>query len=224
MPRLLLAVVLIMFFVDLSVHAVSRSLAHLQVIRVENSLQQWNDAGQVSSSQAMIDALDAIERAIHLHTDNPYQLTLKAGLLEWRGFSLREGDAAQADFRQALNLQRRAAALRPLWPETWAEMAGLKLRLNQLDKELDFFLAQADKTGPYTPLVHTTMTRAGFTQLAHYPFRTVPLLQQHLLRGLIDPRTTREVKELVYQYKQEKMTCRWLAQADEPKPKVGFCA
>lgn len=197
--------------------------AHLQVIRVENTLNQWYKAGNAPSTEAMNSALRAIDRAIALHTDNPYQLTLKARLLEWRGYSAGEGDAASADFRTALVLHRQAAALRPLWPDTWAEMVGLKLQLNELDEELEFFLQQADKLGPYTAPVHTAVVRASFAKLERYPFQQLPLLQKHLLRGLSDPRTKGQLLNLVRQYGQEATTCRWLAQAPGAKPNTELC-
>ena len=144
-------------------------------------------------------------------------------MLEWRGYSGGAADVALADYRAALALHHRAAALRPLWPDTWAAMAGLKLQLNELDDELDFFLQQADKLGPYTAAVHTAVVRAGFAKLSQYPFQSVPLLQKHLLRGLRDPRTQREVKKLVRQSGQQLVACRWLAQAPQPTPNVSFC-
>jgi len=223
---LLVTLLLVALLIGLSVHAGSLGLAHLQVIRVENHLKTWEKAGKVSSSQAMTAALRAIQRAISLHADNPYQLSLKANLLEWRGYTAAtsgQQGAEVIDFRAAIELHRRAAELRPLWPESWASLAGLKVQLGELDSELDFFLQQADKLGPYTPLVHTTIVRAGLSQFTYHPLQSTSLLQKHLLLGLNDPRTRSVVQKLVRQYGQEVVVCRWLAQATQAKPNVEFC-
>lgn len=202
----------------LSIHVVSMGLAHLEVIRVENDLNRWQQSGKVSSPQAIESALRAIDSAIRLHQDNPYQLSLKARLLEWRAYSLGRKSAV-ADYRAALELYRHAATLRPLWPDSRAEMINVKLNLNELDGELDDLLVQADKLGPYTPAVHTAIVRAAFAKGQN----DSPLLQRHLLRGLQDHRSRNQVKELTQRFSQEAAACSWLTQAPEPKPTLKFC-
>lgn len=210
--------VLLVVLGGLSVHAGSMGLAHLQVIRVENDLNRWQEAGGVASLEAIESALLAIDRAIRLHRDNPYQLTLKAHLLAWRAYIV-GGESAVTDDRAALELYRRAAALRPLWPNNRAEMINVKLNLNQLDRELDELLRQADKLGPYTPAVHAAIVRAGLATRRQHG----QLLQRHLLRGLRDHRSRGRLEQLVRQYGQEAIACQWLNQAPEPRPNPKFC-
>ncbi|SEA33843.1 hypothetical protein [Microbulbifer marinus] len=216
--RLAVTALLLVVLCGLSVHAGSLGLAHLQVIRVENDLMRWQQSGKVSSPEAMQNALTAIDRAIALHQDNPYQLSLKGRLLEWRAFST-GGDAAAADYGAALDLYRRAAALRPLWPDSIAEMINVKLNLQQLDGELGGLMERADRLGPYTPAVHAAIVRAAFASGQH----DSPLLQRHLLRGLQDHRSRGQMQELTQQYRQESTACDLLAQAPEPKPSLSFC-
>ena len=207
----------------LSVHAGSLGLAHLQVIRVENDLERWAKLGQAPSPQALQNTQDAIERAIALHADNPYHLSLKARLLEWRAFGAEDAAQSTADYRAALALYRESAALRPLWPDSWAEMINVKLNLGELDEELEDFMQQADKLGPYTPAVHTAIVRASYAKLARYPFRPLPLLETHLLRGLNDRRSRGPIQQLIEQHAQQLPTCRNLARAPEPKPDLAMC-
>jgi len=211
----------------LSLHAASMGLANLQVIRVENALNRWAKLAKVPSASAMASALASIDRAIDLHPDNPYQLTLKAQVIEWRGVGKaingEPAEAYNADFRAALELHRQATYLRPLWPDTWADMANMKLRLNELDEELDRYLAQADKFGPYTAPVHLSIVKAGLAKLAQSKFTQIPLLNRHMLRGLKDPRTKQQIETLVMDYGYETMVCEWLAQAPEMEIETKLC-
>lgn len=213
---------MLVLLAGLSVHAGSMGLAHLQVIRVENDLKRWQEAGRVTSLAAIESALLAIDRANRLHRDNPHQLTLKAHLLAWRAYTTGDTTAdgsAAADYRAALELYRQAAALRPLWPNNRAEMINVKLNLKQLDGELDALLRQADKLGPYTLAVHLAIVRAGFATGQRHE----QLLQRHLLRGLKDRRSRRHFEQLVRQYGREAAVCQWLNQVQEPRLDLKLC-
>lgn len=228
--RLIVTTALLVILAGLSVHAGSMGLAHLQVIRVENDLNHWQQTGRVTSPQALESALSAIDRAIRLHRDDPYQLTLKAHLLAWRAYITAEGSitaddsitaerSAATDYRAALELYRRAVALRPLWPNNRTDMINAKLNLNQLDSELDELLRQADALGPYTPAVHIAIVRAGFAKGQ----QGGQMLQTHLLRGLQDHRSHSQILQLMQQYGKEATACLWLNEAPEPKPNLKFC-
>ncbi|AOS97210.1 hypothetical protein AUP74_01779 [Microbulbifer aggregans] len=222
-PRLALTGLLLCVLVSLAWQAGSWGLAHLQVVAVENTLKRWGQNGKVSSEKDLDNAFVAIDRAIALHHDNPYQLSLKARLLEWRAYAMREDEGRVADYRAALALYKEAAALRPMWPETWAEMINVKLNLGELDGELQTWMLRADEMGPYTPAVHTAIVRGGYALKQQYPFEERPLLDRHLLRGLADHRSRPEVARLVEQYAQEVSACRTIAQAAEPRPRLQIC-
>lgn len=200
-----LAVVALIY---LSGHAGALGLAHLQVLRVENQLDYWYKRGAVPSAASLVSAFDAIEQANRLHPDNPYQLTLQARLLEWRGYN--NGDVIPQDYRAALALHQRAAALRPLWPDTWAEMAQLKVRLNEFDSVLDGYLNRAHELGPYTPAVHVAIAQANLPRLPSLAAEQRALLQAHVLRGVQDHRTRAQVISLVELYGWQKQACQWL--------------
>ncbi|KUJ82427.1 hypothetical protein AWR36_011485 [Microbulbifer flavimaris] len=222
-PRLFFTGVLLLVLIGLAWRAGAWGMAHLQVVAVENTLKRWGENGKVSSERDLETAFASIDRAITLHEDNPYQLSLKARLLEWRAFGAEEGEGRAADYRAALALYKEAAALRPLWPDTWAEMINVKLNLGELDKELQTFMQRADEMGPYIPAVHTAIVRAEYALKQQYPFEQRPLLDRHLLRGLNDHRSRREIQRLVEQYAQEVSACRTIALAPEPKPTLGVC-
>jgi len=200
-----LAVVVLIY---LSAHAGALGLAHLQVLRVENQLNYWYKRGEVPSTASMVSALSAIEQANRLHPDNPYQLTLQARLLEWRGYN--NGNVIPQDYRAALALHQRAAALRPLWPDTWAEMAQIKVRLNEFDSALDGYLSRANELGPYTPAVHVAFAQANLIRVPSLSSEQLGLLETHVVRGLRDHRSKGQVTELIERYGQQSLACQWL--------------
>ncbi|WP_345550378.1 VpsP family polysaccharide biosynthesis protein [Microbulbifer aestuariivivens] len=201
----------------------SCGLAHLQVVAVENVLKRWQQSGQLTSERDLELALKGIDRAIALHRNNPYQLSLKARLLEWRAYASPEAEGRTADYRAALALYKEAAELRPMWPQTWAEMINVKLNLAEVDEELQAMIRRADKVGPYTPAVHSAIVRGGYAMQQLYPFARPPLLEQHLLRGLTDRRSHADIQRLVQEYDQRVSACRAIARAPEPRPRLRIC-
>lgn len=212
---------LVLVLAFLSITGAKQGLANLQVIHVENQLKYWYKLGRVASPASMDSALSAIERARELHPDNPYQLTLHARLLEWRAFS--GGSSATEDYRAALTLHQQAAALRPLWPDSWAEMAQLKIRLFEFDQDLDKYLARAASLGPYTPAVHTAIVQAGLPRLPALHDERREMLKTHMIRGIADHRSRDAVLTQVSMYMQEREVCGWLAESELNENLPGIC-
>lgn len=198
-----------------------QGLANLQVIHVENQLKYWYKLGKVASPASMDSALSAIERARALHPDNPYQLTLHARLLEWRAFS--GGSSATEDYQTALSLHQQAAALRPLWPDSWAEMAQLKIRLFEFDQDLDNYLERAASLGPYTPAVHIAIVQAGLPRLPALHDERREMLKIHMTRGIKDPRSRDAVLTQVSMYRLEREVCGWLVESQQFDKLPGIC-
>ncbi|MCK7598392.1 VpsP family polysaccharide biosynthesis protein [Microbulbifer sp. CAU 1566] len=211
----------IFLLLALCVHAGSMGLAYLQVVTAENQLKYWYKLGKVPSAASMESAMAAIERANELHPDNPYQLTLQARLLEWRAYNA--GEVVAEDYRAALALYQQAAALRPLWPDSWAEMAQIKVRLGEFDADMDRYLVRASELGPYTPAVHLAVVQAGLPRLPALVGNQRTLLQTHLIRGFQDPRSKKQTLTLVEQYGQQPLVCQWLSGSEEVTKAPKFC-
>jgi len=185
-------------------------------MHAEHAMERWQVRGKVESERSMGDALASIDRAMQLHPDNPYLISLKARALEWRAYS--NGGAAK-DYLQALTLYREAARLRPIWPDTRAEIINVKLNLGQQDPELDNLVQRAHQLGPYTPAVHNAIVRAELAR----GNTTSELLQTHLLRGVQDHRSRGQVLQLVESYNQQDAACQLLSQNQDLKYRPRFC-
>jgi hypothetical protein len=213
------AIILLAF---LAIKAGSLGLANLQVIKAENIFAVWDKTHKVTSVEQWQEAFDAIARSQSLHPNNPHNFTLKARLYERRGLSEFTENASE-DFHRALKLHYQAAKLRPLWPYTWAEMAGLKIRLNEVDGDLAFYIERAMATGPYTDKVHEVVVAYGLARLAANPFEPVEGFKVHVLRGLQNPHTGKWVRTTIELNGREVMVCRWIGQAGEGQKDAGMC-
>lgn len=206
----------------LAIKAGSLGLANLQIIKAENIFAQWAVKGQVSTVEQWRKAYAAVERSLSLHPGNPHNFTLQARLFEWRGLS-ESSDDSQSDFHRALELHQRAAELRPLWPYTWAEMAALKIRLNEIDEQLTVYIERAQATGPYTDKVHEVVVAYGLVLMAADPFSKIAGFKEQTLRGLQNPHSTKRVRELIEQNGRDALVCRWITQANEDQKDAGMC-
>ena len=63
--------------------------------------------------------------------------------------------------RTALDYYREAIARRPSWPYTWANLAAVKFRLAELDREFFTALERATALGPWEPEIQRTIADLG---------------------------------------------------------------
>ena len=84
-------------------------------------------------------------------------------LYELRALPLEPGDTlAQGYLRQALEYQREAVRRRPGSPYGWANIALLKGRLPEPDREFETALRNAAQLGPWEPWVQIALAETGF--------------------------------------------------------------
>ena len=96
---------------------------------------------------AVVGAPDGLEKAVRLDPANPDGHEYLAKRHESRG-----------EYAAALERYRIAAKARPAWPRVWGDIARMKLRLGQLDGELDSAIRQAARLGPWEPDVQLVIT------------------------------------------------------------------
>ena len=108
-------------------------------------------------------ARDRLREARALDPGQPAYLEDIAKLYEYRARPLKQGDAlARGYLRQALEYQREAARRRPGSPYTWSNIALLKSRLPESDREFESALRNAALLGPWEPVVQIALADAGF--------------------------------------------------------------
>lgn len=143
--------------------ALPRGLADLRGFEARVLFKSWETKHRQPSLEEWTYARNRLREAHELDPGQPNYLEDIARLYEYRALPLKAGDAlAQAYLRQALEYQREAARRRPGSPYTWANIALLKARLPEPDREFETALRSAALLGPWEPEVQIALAYAGF--------------------------------------------------------------
>jgi len=163
----------------LSVLAVQRGAADLVAFGARHGL----DRAGLPTVEASERARRRLERAIQLDGGNPDHHDYLARWYEHAGAH-----------RHALRHFRAALDARPSWPYAWADLVRVKLRLGELDGELDKAVQQAARLGPWEPGVQLVLAEVAFEagqRLAPETRRAALAMMSKALR-----RNEREIAEL----------------------------
>lgn len=129
-------------------------LALLDIERGAGTIR-LQDADTLARTQRNLDA------ALRLTPENAWALQMTTA---WKlRTSLLPADAAtvEAEVRAALASVRATLRQRPSYPQAWAQLASLKMRLGERDEELWTAMTQADKLGPWETDVLMTIMAVG---------------------------------------------------------------
>lgn len=209
---LIICVFLLLF---LGYQAVKMLSANLNFYRAFHIEKNWQQTESLSSVNQFEQALKAIEKSNLSHPNNPHYLITQGLIYEWGGISKAFDKTKQRDFLlQAKTYYLRAVELRPTWPVTWATLAILKWRLEEIDQEMVDFLKQADKYGQHTEEVSRAWLDVGFYLYKHksiYTPQIIDGLRKHLKISMADKR--QEIRQstmsIVKRHNAELLLCSW---------------
>jgi len=143
--------------------ALPRGLADLRAFEARMLFQSWEAARRQPTADEWTLAHGLLQEARALDPGHPSFLEDIARLDELRALPFKAGDAAAHEaLRQALELQKQAVRLRPGSPYTWTNVAVLKSRLGDIDREFEGALRNAALLGPWEPAVQITLADLGF--------------------------------------------------------------
>lgn len=132
-----------------------KGLASAYYFKANYYLELWQRKPETLEQHSWQEAADAITSAVKYHSDHPHYLLTQAKINEWgwfKGFQTAEQIAGNEQ------LYQQAIALRPSWPNAYADYAYF---LGIVNFRVSEALAQLDKAwlyGPYTPEVfHRTL-------------------------------------------------------------------
>jgi len=125
--------------------------------------RSWEAKRRLPSADEWKQGHGKLTEARALDPGQPNYLEDIARLHELRALSQKAGEVpGQEDLRQALAYQREAARRRPGSPYTWTNIALLKARLAEADREFEAALRNAALLGPWEPEVQIALADAGF--------------------------------------------------------------
>jgi len=130
--------------------SVLRGLEDWRSTRARHEIRTWAQGRAVQSQEQWQRAVDALREALRLAPQDP-ELWESLGFaydIASRNFAP-AGWSVYAEF--ALIHFRQAAALRPTSPYSWAGVAVMKYRLDQLDEEFRQAFSSAMRLGPWEP-------------------------------------------------------------------------
>ncbi len=166
--------------------ALPRGLADLRAFEARVLLKSWETRRRQPSAEEWAIARERLREAHELDPGQPNYLEDIARLHEIRALPRKAGDAlAQGDLRQALDYQRQAVRMRPGSPYTWANIALLKARLPEPDREFETALRNAALLGPWEPEVQIALADAGFRHWDALAPETRSALRANALRTLL---------------------------------------
>lgn len=160
-----------------------------------------------------------LREALRLDPENPHYVEQFARAHELKALALDRADpAARHALRQAAAAFRLAARMRPGSPYVWADLARVKLRMDEIDYEFYGALERANRFGPWEPAVQTATVDMGF---AAWPILAVPA-QEWVLAAMERalPGQTPELRRITSAYKSLPVVCQRL---DLPQKVAEFC-
>ena len=214
---LMLGVCLLIFLGYQAVKMLGANLNFYQAFQLE---KYWQKSESLSSITQFEQALNAIGKANTLHPNNPHYLITQGLIYEWGGISETVDKSKQAELLlQAKQYYLNAVELRPTWPVTWATLAVLKWRLEEIDQEMIDFLKQADKYGQHTEEVSRAWLDVGFyiyKRKSIYTPQIIKGLRKHLKLSMADkrPEIRRSTLSIVKRHNAELLLCSWSSNYD----------
>jgi tetratricopeptide (TPR) repeat protein len=193
-------------------------IASVNYYNVKNTVEKWHLDPQNRDLESYEKAKNNSLVAIQYHPDNALYLDLKAQVDEWG--VIFEFESSTEGLNSAKEYYLKATQLRPLWPVTWASLAKVKWRLQELDDEMLYYLQQAHKLGPKKSEVNILFAGLGLALYKNnHPMllKIRPMFYQRLAQGLINPYSRKPVKQAIKSYDAERLVCRWLR--NEPNAK-----
>ncbi|MFC6670570.1 hypothetical protein [Marinobacterium aestuariivivens] len=138
-------------------------IAGIAAHQAQSFLDDWRELGEVPTETAWGVAEAAARRAIAFYPgDNGDYYDRLGRVYEWRQQDLDFGAPEAQDSReQALAAYRQAVAVRPDWPDTWVQIAFVKLRLLAFDEEFDRALQLGFENGPWRLRINRGLATVG---------------------------------------------------------------
>ena len=180
-----LPVLLAMFLLALSVVAASLGMADVYRHEAALLIGDWYTSQGKKETQAWIweQSQRYLWLANHLAPFNP-QILSDLGQL----YELRDGEApgpeAGDDLEQALGYYRQSLALRPAWPDAWADIAQLKVTQQDIDAEFAFALQRTLTLGPWQSRVQASIAGGALLVWDKLPATLQTDVEHSIARGL----------------------------------------
>lgn len=189
--------------------------ASLDYYLVKNILDNWQDDLASSSAQEHQRASIAIADAQRSHPTHPLYRDLQGQVLEWA--ALAGFGEYEKSLQDAKQYYINAILLRPTWPVTYASLAMIKWRQNELDDELLMLINKADEYGPLKAEIHVFIVEFSLSLYSNnHPFyvNVRPLVKDRMRKGLRNKQSRLRILEAIRNFNELETACRWMKEED----------
>ncbi|WP_448212796.1 VpsP family polysaccharide biosynthesis protein [Colwellia sp. MEBiC06753] len=196
--------------------AFNHSVANLRYRTAYNLIEKWRLNTELPSDEELNLAYEQIQQANALHPKNPHYLITKGLVLEWYGIAHQD----LTRWQEAKLYYLQATALRPTWPVTWATLAILKWRLEEIDQQLLEYLTRANQFGPARLEVHEAWIEIGFhLYRTRHPLtaKVITAVRSHLnaMLSSTDPERRQSAIHIIERHAMFKQVCSWIQFSQE---------
>ena len=184
--RLLTGAVFLVVLLALAAAAIPRGIADLQTFFAREALLRPDPKlTREAFQERWTHGRNGLERAIALDSRNPNHHENLARWYERAALRMpARNPAAEGYLGQALAHLRTALVARPGSPYTWSNIALLKARLPEPDREFESALRNAALLGPWEPEVQIALADAGFQHWGALGPETRIALNANALRAM----------------------------------------
>lgn len=152
------------------------------------------------------------ETAVALHDDLALYTDMLSTVKQWQALESDSRDTALQLLSEAEHFNLLSLKTRPSWPVTWANLVYIKWEKREFDDDFLRYLKYASHYGPNTPEVHQVIASLGI-----YLYRNdismflsnKSVLKTHILKGVIHPKTRRNVLNAIKAAGVQQLVCSW---------------
>lgn len=154
------AFLVILFSFPVAYLSVKWGMADMYAYPVRYAIERWEQKG-VESSDELLEASNAISRALSWQPKNPELIELKARVQLYEAAFIEDDQAFKDKLRSILSLHNQAIEYRSEWAYSWANKALIKAYLQEFDAEFLQSMQQAAVLGPWELSANLAVLEAG---------------------------------------------------------------
>lgn len=215
------AVALIVMLVLCTVNAVESTAAFITAWPAREQLDNWREKQRHMDHAQWVAIQSQIEHALQYTPDDP-ELLRNLGLAHEAEFNLYPSvdRSAKAEREMAGKYYQQTILLRPSWPYDRIDLALVKFRMNESDRNIYTLMTQATELGPWEPRVQQVVAEIGLRQWESLPDDIREVVLETVNNGVLHGDNTTGMLNLLRRYDMAGLVCD---KQYEQKEIIDFC-
>ncbi|MGL1958252.1 MAG: VpsP family polysaccharide biosynthesis protein [Colwellia sp.] len=210
-------VIILLLLCFLVVTSINYGRANIAFYSAKSTIDYWQNGSGITNINEYQQSIFQIQQAKILHSNNSHYLITSGLINEWAATSELFDENQRTGYLTLAEEDYIAAVEnRPTWPVTWATLAILKWRLDEIDEEMVNYLNNAYKYGPNRLEVNQAWVDLGFyIYHAKSPFspKVINGLRLHFKQMAMGKGHgfRQSLMKIVARHGVEKLACQWIS-------------